>query len=61
VIKQLLRKPRVLEMKSFSCHKCYLPDSTRSFAAISFNASGKTVVFASTGMKFVSPFQRGTM
>ena len=38
----------------------YFASSARNFAAISLNASGTTPVFASTGMKFVSPFQRGT-
>ena len=32
----------------------------RSFAAVVVNSSGMTLVFAITGMKFVSPFQRGT-
>jgi len=38
----------------------YFPNSARNFAAISFNASGNTVVFAMTGIKLMSPFQRGT-
>src|SRR5438270_124192 len=65
VIKELLRDAGVFEVQSFSSHKpnSYgsLERAARSCAASSLRACGTTVVLANTGMKFVSPSQRGTI
>ena len=58
VVEQLLRQARVLEMKGFGWHQ--EAKAPRRRAASSARASGTTVVLAMTGMKLVSPLQRGT-
>src|SRR5207245_202090 len=64
VIIELLRHARVFEVQSFSSHGAAhygsFARAARSCAASSLSACGTTVVLANTGMKFVSPSQRGT-
>src|SRR5262245_33341759 len=76
MVEQLLGDARVFEMESFGRHGrrvssvgCRVSGSVystfamaaRSSAASSVSAWGTTVVLPRTGMKLVSPFQRGTM
>jgi hypothetical protein len=62
VVEGLLRQAGGFEMERFSGHReIYLASAVRNCAATSDSASGSTVVLPMTGMKLVSPDQRGTM